>query len=59
MEFYQKYELIEPLPGEGTRVFRARQAATGREVAVHLLVGGYTPENEALLARLRAIPPRR
>ena len=57
MEFYRKYELIEPLPGEGTRVFRAKQAATGREVAVHLLVGGYTPENEALLARLRALPP--
>ena len=57
MEFYRKYELIEPLPGEGTRVFRAKQAATGREVAVHLLVGGRTPENEALLARLRALPP--
>ena len=48
MEFYRKYELIEPLPGEGTRVFRAKQATTGREVAVHLLVGGRTPENEAL-----------
>ena len=56
MDFYQKYELIDPLPGEGTRSFRARQIATGREVTVHLLVGGRTPENERLLARLRGIP---
>ncbi len=56
MDFYQKYELIDPLPGEGTRSFRARQIATGREVAVHLLVGGKTPENEAMLTRLRALP---
>jgi hypothetical protein len=57
MEFYRKYELIEPLPGEGTRAFCAKQTATGREVAVHLLVGGNTPENAALLARVRALPP--
>ena len=56
MDFYQKYELIDPLPGEGTRSFRARQAATGKEVVVHLLVGGRTPENEKLLGRLRGIP---
>src|SRR5580692_3977886 len=56
MDFYQKYELIDPLPGEGTRSFRARQIATGREVAVHLLVGGKTAENDALLTRLRTLP---
>src|SRR5580700_4712596 len=56
MDFYQKYELIDPLSGEGTRSFRARQIATGREVTVHLLVGGRTPENEALLTRLRGLP---
>src|SRR3989442_10024746 len=56
MSFFQKYELIEPVPGEGPKSFRARQLATGREVAVHLLVGGRTPQNEALLARLRALP---
>ena len=55
MDFYQKYELIDPLPGEGTRSFRARQIATGREVAVHLLVGGKTGENDTLLSRLRAL----
>ncbi|MGA7235241.1 MAG: hypothetical protein WBY44_06165, partial [Bryobacteraceae bacterium] len=56
MDFYQKYELIDPLPGEGTKSFRARQIATGREVSVHLLTGGKTAENEALLARLRTLP---
>src|SRR5580692_8220272 len=56
MDFYQKYELIDPLPGDGTRSFRARQIATGREVAVHLLVGGKTGENDTLLSRLRALP---
>jgi WAS/WASL-interacting protein len=58
MEFYSKYELIDPLPGEGTRSFRARQIRTGREVTVHLLQGGGVPESEALLARLRALSPR-
>src|SRR5690242_19587784 len=58
MDFYQKYELIEPLAGEGTKSFRAKQNSTGREVTVHLLVGGETPENQVLLARLRALPPQ-
>src|SRR6185437_2465749 len=58
MDFYKKYELIDALPGEGTRSFRARQASNGREVSVHLLVGGRTPQNDALMARLRAMPPQ-
>src|SRR5215469_911437 len=58
MDFYQKYELIDALPGEGTRSFRARQKATGREVSVHLLFGGKTPQNDALMARLRGMPPQ-
>ncbi|MGB9457743.1 MAG: hypothetical protein WCB12_16955, partial [Bryobacteraceae bacterium] len=57
MEFHQKYELIEPLPGEGPKSFRARQSALGRDVTVHFLVGGQTQENQWLLARLRALPP--
>ena len=57
MDFEQKYELIEPLPGEGPRSFRARQKGLGRDVTVHFLVGGQTPENQALLARLRTLPP--
>src|SRR5215471_3875454 len=56
MGFFQKYELLEPVPGEGPKSFRARQTATGRDVVVHLMVGGRTPQNDALLARLRALP---
>src|SRR5580692_8816381 len=56
MDFYRRYELIDPLPGQGTKSFRGRQVATAREVTVHLLVGGRIPENEQLLARLRAMP---
>ena len=58
MDFTQKYDLIELLPGEGVQSYRARQTNTGRDVTVHLLVGGKTPENEAFLARLRAMQPQ-
>ena len=57
MEFTQKYNLIELLAGDGVQSYRAVQTNTGRDVAVHLLVGGKTPENEALLVRLRAMQP--
>ena len=57
MDFSQKYQLIELLPGEGVQSYRARQTNTGRDVTVHLLVGGKTPENEAFLVRLRAMQP--
>src|SRR5450759_2532799 len=57
MDFSQKYQLIELLPGEGVQSYRARQSNTGRDVTVHLLVGGTTPENEAFLVRLRAMQP--
>src|ERR1035437_250523 len=58
MDLTQKYHLIELLPGEGVQSYRARQTNTGREVTVHLLVGGKTPENEATVARLRAMQPQ-
>ena len=58
MDFLQKYVLVELLPGEGVRSYRARQTNTGRDVTVHLLVGGKTPENEALLVRLRGMQPQ-
>src|ERR1019366_4853155 len=58
MDLSQKYQLIELLPGEGVQSYRARQTNTGRDVTVHLLVGGKTPENEATLARLRALQPQ-
>src|ERR1035438_4048857 len=55
MDLDTKYELIEPLPGEGTGSFCAKQITTGRDVTVHILVGGPTAENDALLARVRAL----
>ncbi|MEO8595729.1 MAG: hypothetical protein ABI759_20585, partial [Candidatus Solibacter sp.] len=58
MDFTQKYQLIELLPGEGVESYRARQTNTGRDVTVHLLVGGKTPSNEAVLVRLRAMLPQ-
>src|ERR1035437_8448072 len=58
MEFTNKYNLIELLAGDGVQSYRAVQTSTGRDVAVHLLVGGKTPENEALLVRLRAMQPQ-
>ena len=58
MDFPQKYQLIELLPGEGVESYRARQTNTGRDVTVHLLVGGKTPENEAFLVRLRGMQPQ-
>src|ERR1019366_1283043 len=58
MDFSQKYDFVELLPGEGVRSYRARQTNTGRDVTVHLLVGGKTPENEAFLVRLRAMQPQ-
>ncbi len=57
MEFPKKYQLIELLPGSGVQSYRARQTNTGRDVTVHLLVGGKTPENEVFLVRLRAMQP--
>jgi len=54
MSFYDRYELVGEIEGEGTRGFRARQKDNGREVAVHLLLGGRTPENLLLLARVDA-----
>src|SRR5579862_1121785 len=55
MNFYQKYELIEPLSGPGTKSFRARQLSTSRDVVLHLL-GASSAENESLLGRLRRLP---
>jgi hypothetical protein len=57
MSLYQRYQLIEPLPGDGIWSFRARDAATGKPVTVHLLVGAFTPYYDRLLQTLRGLPP--
>src|SRR5437764_15371096 len=56
MKFDEKYELLDAVPGVGGKSFQARQIPSRREVTVHLLTGGETPENQALLARLRKLP---
>src|SRR5438045_1307405 len=56
MKFDEKYELLDAVPGESGKSFQARQIPSRREVTVHLLTGGETPENQALLARLRKLP---
>ena len=48
MGFYDKFELLEPLPGEGIKRFKGRVIATGSEMVAHLMVTGHTPENDAL-----------
>ena len=58
MDFKQKYTLLDPILGAGSRSFQGRQISTGREVTVHLLEGGTTPETQALLDRLRSLPPQ-
>ena len=58
MEFTQRYNLNELLAGDGVQSYCAVQISTGRDVTVHLLPGGKTPENEALLVRLRAMHPQ-
>ncbi len=48
------FELIEEIPGEGARSFRA-QTLSGRAVTVHVLPGPWAPAHEPFKARLRAL----
>src|SRR5690349_19019700 len=57
MGFYQKFELLEPLPGGDIKSFNARETATGRLVIAHLMVAGHTPQNDELLRAIGALPP--
>jgi hypothetical protein len=56
MAGFADYQLIELLPGPGAESHRAIRR-DGRAATLHVLRGGRTPENEATLARLRALPP--
>ncbi len=56
MSLYQRYELIEPLDGEGIWSFRARDAVTGSPVTVHLLVGKFNAYYDRVLQRIRNLP---
>ena len=57
MSFYQRFELLEPLPSQDVKMFKGREIATGQPVVAHLMVAGRTPENEALLAQVAKLAP--
>src|SRR4051794_4398005 len=40
MSFYEQYELLDNIRNEAVKTFNAREKATGRPVAIHLLPGG-------------------
>ena len=56
----EKYELGTPLRDTAVafdKSMEGRQISTGRPIAVHLLAGGYSPENQTLLREIAALPP--
>ncbi len=57
MSFYQRFELLEPLPSQDVKMFKGREIATGQPIVAHLMVAGRTPENEALLAQVAKLAP--
>src|ERR1017187_8274718 len=63
MIFHDRYELLALRGGDDREIaLPGREISSGRDVLVHLLSAGYTPENQELLAiidRLTAEPRRR
>src|SRR3974377_1076727 len=59
MRLDQRYEFLEPVPGlvvHSDKALRSRQISSGRPVTVHLLAGGHSMENAALLQELETLP---
>src|SRR6185437_8941789 len=54
-EFSARYQLIKPVADGKVRTLNALAVASGKVVMVHYLVGS-TDENNAILARVRALP---
>ena len=48
MSFYERYELLDLSRDGFLKTFAARQRSTGREVSVHLLIGGRAAHSELL-----------
>src|SRR3974377_1025570 len=58
MRLDQRYEFLEPVPGlvvHSDKALRSRQISSGRPVTVHLLAGGHSMENAALLQELETL----
>ena len=57
MNFPEKYQLLELLPGEGVESYRARRIRDGCEVTAHFLPGGQSSEQtKGWMARLNKLP---
>jgi hypothetical protein len=57
----QKYDLRTPVPGladASDRSVECVQISSGRPVTIHLLAGGHSAENEALLGEIEGLPPQ-
>lgn len=56
MPFTDRFQLLDLKRDEGARTYEAREIATGRPVLVHLFAKPTAPLNQALLAKLDALP---
>jgi len=56
MIFHEKYELLALRGGDQEIALPGREISSGRDVLVHLLAAGYTPENVEILAALDKLP---
>jgi hypothetical protein len=56
MIFHEKYELLALRGGDHEIALPGREISSGRDVLVHLLAAGYTPENLELLAAIDKLP---
>jgi len=52
MVFQDKYELLALRGGDNEIALPGREISSGRPVLLHLLAGGYAPENQELLRAL-------
>src|SRR5581483_11867148 len=59
MDFRKKYELLEALPGQEIKSFKAREIASGRSVLVHLLSPAQSTAMESILRHLADLPAER
>ena len=56
MIFHDRYELLALRGGDREIALPGREISSGRDVLVHLLSDGYTPENRELLANIDKLP---
>lgn len=56
MIFHDKYELLALRGGDRDIALPGREISSGRDVLVHLLAAGYTPENREVLAAIDRLP---